>query len=121
MVYAVISQSIYEDDYEEGEVTGTYNLFELESKCFSSAEEAMNYFKKHYGIGEITLEDGIIYSGANQIYGNNDFLREPRESEIKAWKNGELNLYMVEYELKLYKLEEVADEELEKLVKEEKD
>lgn len=118
MVYAVISQSIYEDDYEKGEVTGTYHCFELESKCFNSAEEAMSHFKKYYGIGEITLEDGMIYSGANQIYGSNDFLRDPRENEINAWKNGELNLYAVVNEMKLYKLEDIADEELKKLVKE---
>ena len=115
MVYAVISQSTYEDDYKEGEVTGTYNCFELESRSFKSSEEAMDYFKKNYQIGKITLEDGIFYSGANQIYGNYDFLRDPTESEIKAWKNGELNLYAVENEMKLYKLEEIAEDELKKL------
>lgn len=118
-IFAKLYEDWYEDNYEDGEVSNNHGCVLIETKEFDTASEAMEYFKKqyeneefgceHYGDNMIVFPKGMMDSG--------DYGWEPLTKEKeKLWKAGKINLWNVEYQLFLFKIDPLPDEETKDLV-----
>ena len=106
-------ESWYEDNYEEGQV-GPFNETKFESGTKDSIEEVLTWLKNNYGEGyplEIIEDNKIVCPVAMRTTGHYGF-EKATDEEIEKWKAGKINLYSVEYLLKIYRIETVTGEEL---------
>ena len=119
-IIAKIYECSFEDNYNEGEFDGRSNYVEIERRTFSSIEEAINDFKKRYEDSKYGVEfvgDNLIVAPKGMKKGGEYGWNEPTEKEFEAWEVGKISLWNVEIQLKLFKEEEVSDDELEKFFK----
>ena len=101
---ATLTCSWYEDDYEEGQVDGTFGADEIEKKVVKSPEEALELFKKYaYGTSKYDTDCGTLY--ASWMVDEDSSI--PSESKIEAWKAGKCHLYNYEVALHVSKLEDI--------------
>ena len=105
----------YEDDYEEGQV-GPFNEVKFESGTKDTLKECLDYLKDNYGENyplEIIEDNKVVCPVAMRTNGHYGFERATEE-EIEKWKAGKIKLFNVEYQMKIYKIDPVSEEELEK-------
>ena len=101
---ATLTCNWYEDDWEQGEVDGTFGTDVIEKKVVKSPEEALELFKKHaYGTSKYDTDGGKLYAGWMIDKDNNI----PSESQIEEWKAGKRHLYNYEVALHVAKLEDI--------------
>jgi len=111
--FYVLSESWYEDNYEEGQI-GPFNETKLESGTKDTLEEVLTWLKNNYGEEyplEIIEDNQIVCPVAMRTNGHYGF-EKATDEEIEQWKAGKINLYSVEYLLKIYKIDPVTEEEL---------
>ena len=116
----LITAASYKDDWENGEVDGTFQLWEVCEKTFGTIEEAVRWFKDMY---EVTNDPSLavfVDSYLNRFYApqpmqavsrNEDFIKAS-ESDIRDWKEGKTQLYNLEYWMDIKKITDVDGEEL---------
>jgi len=107
-----IFEVFYEDDWENGEMTNTYNDCFIEQKIVPNLREALLDFKKHYAENdELYLDDDFFHTDFMAMptdYG----WRKPTDEEIEEWKEGKLNLWNVEYQMKVQEISDISEDEL---------
>ena len=114
-----ITEVFYKDDYEEGEVFGTFQTISLGTKQTSDLAKAIHEFVDAYGDkdGKVFVDDNVIHMDFTKCPDDYGW-REPTEKEVEKWKKGELDLYNVEYQMRVWEMRPIEDEELAGLVKE---
>ena len=120
---ATVSERSYKDNFENGEVDGTYQFTDIAEKVFDTIEEAVKWFKDNY---ESSAEDCFIFHEDNNVYAprpmqtvdSDGSFMDASEATLEKWKDGKIDLYDVEYVLVLHKMTPVDDEDLEKVLNE---
>ena len=114
-----ITEVFYKDDYEEGEVFVTFQTISLGTKQTSDLTKAIREFVKAYGDkdGKVFVDDDVIHMDFMKCPDDYGW-REPTEKEVEKWKKGELDLYNVEYQMRVWEMRPIEDEELAGLAKE---
>ena len=112
-----IIEAYYEDDYENGEVDGTFQAIPLSTTTTDDPAEAVAAFAQLHGTdGKVWVDDDMVHADSMKTatgYG----WRKPTEQEIAAWTRGEMKLWNVEHQLKIRELTPVEGEQLEALAK----
>ena len=116
---ATVYEASYKDDWNDGEVDSTYQRFQITQKTYDSAEEAVKDFVRQFGGGDWsapeTIDDGLI--GISAIKADDEYgWRTPTKEQEEAWKQGKFELWNVERQLKLQKLETLTNEELDSVL-----
>ncbi len=116
-VFAKIIEVSYEDNYEDGMV-GHFNDVLIDNKIFDTVDEAINFFRNTYRYNKNTnlelLDGSTIVLGRDMCINGFYGFEEATDQEITNWKKGKINLWSVEYQMKLMKLEEFSFDELKK-------
>ena len=115
-IVATITEASYQDDYEMGEVDGTYQIIDIETKMFDSVVDAIKYFKDNYSRHE---EKKICYEPSAILDDNGnaipmfvapwpmqqvtptEFFADAPDYMIKEWEQGKINLWSVETRMTL--------------------
>ena len=115
IIQATVYESYYQDDYEQGEVDKTWNIVEVDERRFETIGEAVKWFKDTYewdkDIKAELVDDFISCGRPLMMTGDYGFI-PASESQIESWKRGRRDLWNVEYQLRLARLEQVDSEEL---------
>lgn len=108
-----ISEQSYKDNWEKGEIDGTFQSVPInDGKVFETPQEALKYFYDNYR-GELhgvyTIDDGetVKYGICSTAYAGRYGFEPANEDQLKAWKEGKIDLYSVEYILLINKVEAV--------------
>lgn len=122
MVYVEIIEAAYKDNWNEGEIDDTFQINVLEKGLFESAKAAVERFKNTYsglayGDSKLQVEGDFIaleYMAkvANDYYG----WATPSNEELEDWKAGKIDLWSVEIQLHIHKIQRLEEEELKKLL-----
>lgn len=116
-VFAKIIEVSYEDNYENGMV-GHFNDVLIDNKIFDTVDEAVKFFGDTYRYDKNSnielLDDGIMILGRDMCINGFYGFEEATDQELTNWKKGKINLWSVEYQMKLMKLEEFTFDELKK-------
>ena len=114
-----IIESFYKDDYEDGEVLGTFSTVTLETKQTDDVKKAIADFAARYGDkdGKVFIDDDIIHMDFMKCPDDYGW-RDPTDEEVEKWKKGEYELYNVEYQMRVWEMKPVEAEKLEKYVEE---
>ena len=122
MVYVEIFECAYKDNWKEGEIDNTFQTTFLEKDLFKSAKDAIEHFKDSYsGLAygickpQVVEPDFIamdFMAKADDRYG----WATPSDEDLEAWKAGKIDLWSVEFQMKMFKLQPIESKELEKLL-----
>lgn len=96
---------VYEDDYNEGEGLAV-NWWQHESEHDAIESGLQQHFEKlglSYDTNFLLEDDGNRWYSWIVDADNN----EATESQAELWKQGKLNLYSLNANIKIYKLEEI--------------
>lgn len=116
---ATVFECYYEDNYEEGEVNGTFDIVQIASGVYPSVYEAVKDFIDKYHGSEFSkpevVDDQVVAFSAMKKEAKEDRYANwanPRETDITAWKEGKINLWNVEYQCRIKEIVDVPAEDL---------
>lgn len=109
-----ITEVFYKDDYEEGEVSGTFQTIPLSTKPTTDLAKAIREFADAYGDkdGKVYVDDDVIHMDFMKCTDDSGCWRDPSEKEVEKWKKGEYELYNVEYQMRVWEMRPIEDKEL---------
>ncbi len=117
----VVNQNYFKDNYTNGEISGTFTRIKADEKIFNTPEEAYQWFVKTYNGGVIEVIDYGKEAKINSSYPLQQLdeygFHAASKEELELWKNDEINLWNVEYELSISELRNLTFEEMENLWK----
>lgn len=109
-----IIETFYQDNYEEGEVEGTFQMNDItdHSRYYGSPEEALQDFAENYGAGmkmyKIDSGDGRAAFAFNaQMKDRYGSWADLSEADMQSWKEGKLKVYIVEWQARIVREEYV--------------
>ena len=118
-----ICECSYQDDYEEGEVNGTFNVCTIDHGTTTDLKKTIADFKMKYAAdsslndGEkIWLDEDFIHTDDMKAAGDWGW-RKPTEAEIELWKKGKFELWNVEWQLRFKEVRAVPESILKKAAK----
>ena len=113
--------SIYErsylDDYNNGQIYGTFNSSLLYEKIFRTIQGALRHFNEEFegsrrGIFKINDGVDIMFSISFMAKEDQSGFEEATESEIELFEKGKIQLYNVEYIATVSEIKSVSEEEI---------
>ena len=112
-----VLENFYLDDYNDGEVDGSFQINLIEQKFFSSIKEAVRHFYDQFGgssrgIYKLNEETGVRFGISFMARSGEYGFEELTESEIEMFKNGEIRVYNVEYLAKIEEIKQVEDNDV---------
>ena len=113
-----IYENTYQDDYEHGEINGTYSSIFIEEGKVSGIEalaKRVGQFKYDYAQGEdpkIWIDDNFVHTDMMMTADEDGCFYKPSDDEVEAWKKGDATLYNVEYCMHIYMIETLSQDEL---------
>lgn len=115
---ATVFECYYEDNYEDGEVSGTFDIVQIASGVYPSVYEAVKDFIDKYHGSEFSkpevVDDQVAFSAMKKEAEEDRYANwaDPREADIAAWKEGKINLWNVEYQCRIKEIVDVPAEDL---------
>ena len=113
--------SIYErsylDDYNNGQIYGTFNSSLLYEKIFRTIQGALRHFNEEFegsrrGIFKINDGISIMFRISFMAKEDQSGFEEATESEIELFEKGKIQLYNVEYIATVSEIKSVSEEEI---------
>lgn len=113
--------SIYErsylDDYNNGQIYGTFNSSLLYEKIFRTIQGALRHFHDEFegsrrGIFKINDGVDIMFRISFMMKKDQSGFEEATESEIELFEKGKIQLYNVEYIATVSEIKSVSEEEI---------
>ena len=125
MKYRVqVLEHYFKDNYQDGEVQGTYNIVELGQAVRDTLSEAIAWARElvehqvspDSGYGDI-IGDGVICLGGRTAAVEKDYFRAPTAREIEDWKAGKIDLWSEDFQAVLTEERAVDNDDLEAAAK----
>lgn len=118
----VYTERSYKDNFELGEVQGTYQNCLLSTKTTTDLKKAVadfiEDFKFYCDSGEVSVDGNVASMFAMKTVDVDGCWCTPTNEEIGKWKRGELDLWYVECCMTVHEMTVVEDKELQSIVDE---
>jgi len=116
----MVTECSYEDSWENGEESGTYRTFDMYTQTTKDLKSAVQEFVSQFSDdGKVYADDdfdGGVVLYIDHIMNNisGEWVK-PSEDDRRRWKDGEINLFNVEYRMKVQKLVPITPADIEEL------
>lgn len=105
------TECFYEDDWEDGEVRGSFTIIPMETTTSKDPSKDIAEFAKNFSEdGKVYVDDDFVHTDSMMMPNEDGYgWRKPTEEEIEKWKKREINLYNVEYQLRVWEMTPIDD------------
>ena len=118
----VYTERSYRDNFELGEVMGTYQNCRLSTKTTTDLKKAVADFIEDYKFycdsGEVSVDGNVVSMFAMKTVDVDGSWCTPTSEELEKWRRGELDLWNVECCMTVHEIYAVEDKELQSIVDE---
>jgi hypothetical protein len=100
------TECFYEDDWEDGEVGGTFTIISMGTSTSKDPSRDIAEFVENFSEdGKVYVDDDFVHTDSMMMPNVDGYgWRKPTEEEIEKWKAGKINLYNVEYQLRVWEM-----------------
>ena len=116
MKYLVkVFEASYKDNWENGEIFNSYNkilMYQTETEDLKKAIEDFKHRFCHHDM-KLYITDGMIHTDFTaDVDPNSEMWIWPTEKKIESWKKGEVDLWDVEFQMHISKIEDVTTKDI---------
>ena len=112
-----IYMNSYIDDYENGEVDGSYSSNLIEDGIARDKDVLVHKvaeFKSQYLPGtQVWIDDSMVHGDMMMVHCSDGYFHKPTDEEVEKWKKGEQRLWNVEYCMHISVVRPIEEDELE--------